>query len=241
MNGIAFELIDRIARMEAMHVPHAQIAMALGLDETHVSTIVIAPKCQEMVRNLLAQQFDKAQTLNDGWDMIEAAGANVVLQSLQVNPDADFALRAVIAANRASRRGTHGNRPIQADAGARVVVELNANFVEKLQQNFQILPPVEPKSLKQKAADFMAPGDVENLLRTTADADLDDFLDNEASLAIEYETEAQKQIVAQPIPERPKEQAWTNLGGKQVTKVHPQKKAQVGIDLAKLQAVLAPV
>jgi hypothetical protein len=166
MDIIAKDLLHKIAKMVVYEVPYEQIAQVLGIaDVARVRQLIENEECQNKIQELALTAFEKAETLNDAWDRVEAQSANTVLMALQNNPDADFALRAATVANKAHRRGTFHNKPIEGSAGARAVIELNATFVDKLQQNFSIDTKNETKALEQKETNFLEPARVEQLLR----------------------------------------------------------------------------
>jgi hypothetical protein len=177
VNAMALELIERVAKMVVYEVPHAQIAQALGLDEDRVKQIVAMEVCKDRVQQFAMDTIERSETLNDAWDMIEAESAGIVLQQLRVNPDADLALRAANIANKAQRRGTFANKPIEGNAGARAVIELHATYVDKLQQNFTIDKSkrrvFDTAHLEKKATNFLEPARVEKLLHNTEQSEIE--------------------------------------------------------------------
>ena len=133
---------EKIAKMELMGVPRSQICEAVNLSEGRLSQIINSePAYQRVAQQLSIEEFDKLDTLNSGWDMVESLSVAQIVQSLQLSHDPDFALRAATLANKAQRRGAY-NKPIGANGvgGQTVRLSLNANFVEKLNQvtNVQI-------------------------------------------------------------------------------------------------------
>ena len=157
------ELIKRVAQMKVYEVPHDQIAKACGLSDINLVEMILQnPACQQEIADITTKEFEQSKTINEAWDMTEATGLNIMIQALRNNPDPDFALRAAMYANKAQRRGIHNNRPINGDTVERVIVTLNANFVNKLQQNWNVMRR-EAATLTQKDQDFLPPTDVESI------------------------------------------------------------------------------
>lgn len=167
--------IEKIARMAAFEIPAVQIARAMGLTEGRISQIISSDEYKIVLAEVSTQFFEQNQTLNDGWDTIEAKSLDVLMTNLQWNNDPDFALKAAAMANRANRRGSISNRMIDGQMGARAVFHLTANFIDKLQQinvtekatNGAGDKPTngEDKSdtPSQKQSDYMVPEQVEKL------------------------------------------------------------------------------
>ncbi len=183
--------LEKIARMVLFDVPQVNIAKAVGLTEGRISQIIATEEFSKILEGLAADKFDQNNTLNEGWDKIEALALNNIIQVLDHNMDADFSLRAATMANRAQRRGRLGNQPIDGRQGARAVFHLTANFVDKLQQNnvlvngekngdssvLNLQTYKHRKEPVQKASDFLSPDGVEKLLVRSKDVepDLDFF------------------------------------------------------------------
>jgi len=186
---IEIDRLEKIARMVLFDVAQVNIAKAVGLSEGRVSQIIATEEFGKILEELAADKFDQHETLNDGWDNIEALALKNVIEVLQHNMDPDFSLHAAAMANRAQRRGRIGNQPIDGRQGARAVFHLTANFIDKLQQNKVIVngeksDPDNVLSLQtrehrddlvQKDSNFLAPDGVEKLLlhRKKEEVDLD--------------------------------------------------------------------
>lgn len=160
--------IEKIARMSAFEIPQAQIARAMGLSEARISQIVNSDEYKEKLAGISTEYFEQNQTLNDGWNTLEASALDVLLTNISWNKDPDFALKAATMANKANRRGDMSNRTIDGQTGARAVFHLTANFIERLQQMNVV--KVEgngaengEKKISQKLSDYMSPEKVERL------------------------------------------------------------------------------
>lgn len=156
---------DKVASMLAVEVPHAQIAAVTGLSEAEIGELVNNDSIKTLIQENALASYNKYETLNEGWDMMENLGMNGVLAHLQMNPDPDFALKAATLANKAQRRGQHkpGN-VIPGQAGVRAVINLSANFINQLQQNLTITQ-TKPIQLVKKDSNFLAPKAVASLLK----------------------------------------------------------------------------
>lgn len=180
--------LEKIARMAAFEISQAQIARALGLTEGRISQIVETDEYKNVLASISTEYFEQNQSLNDGWDTLEANALNNLLTNLAWNRDPEFALRAAAVANKANRRGDVSNRTIDGQTGARAIFHLTTHFIEKLQQNFYGSENGKDKSkengtekLVQKQSDFMVPERVEKLFvkqdnkKTDSNALLDFF------------------------------------------------------------------
>lgn len=177
MSDLKQTLFDKIATMHVYEVPNSQIAKTLGIDEGHVLRIKDDPEYLAQYRELSFERFNQMATLNDGWDNVEALAVSKVIDAMQANPDPDFALRAAAMANKAQRRGTKHNRPLEGGRQAHAVISLRGTFINKLEMhrpNEVIgvtmdaeegpLPPEDAK-LERKATNYMQPANIEGLLR----------------------------------------------------------------------------
>lgn len=161
------EKMQKLARMELGGVPRKQTAMAMGVSEGRISQLIATEEYQEQAEAIAQAKFQENELVNKGWDSVEAMGLKNVVTALQNDPDPDFALRAAVVANKASRRGSqHQNNPIAQAAGAKAVIHLNANFVDKLQQNtFNITERKNELAENQKDSNFLGARNVQELLQ----------------------------------------------------------------------------
>jgi hypothetical protein len=131
-------LLTKIANMILYEVPNRQIAAACGLSESRLSQLIATEDYKLVEEEIATEHFESQQVMNKGWDALEQISLNCVLQAMQMRPDPEFAMKAAMLANRATRRGSLNHTPIPGNAGVRTVIQLNAHFVDKLQQNFTI-------------------------------------------------------------------------------------------------------
>ena len=129
--GEAQELYEQIARMQAYEMSLAQMADALGLAIEQVERLIACPEYQQVAARIAAERFEQQELMNRGWDSVEAQALTIVNNTLAWSKDPEYALKAAAVANKAQRRGA-GNAPLQAPAGARVVITLNNNYVNRL-------------------------------------------------------------------------------------------------------------
>lgn len=164
--SVSKDVLEKIARMMSYEVPQKQIAAVMGVSESRISQIINSQEFEEVFGVIAYEKFEEQETLNQGWDGVETLAIDRVLKYMQVDPDPDFALKAAAVANKANRRGSHRNRPIDPQqAGMRSVVLLNATYVDKLQQNFQIEQREHPEQVdREKRDDSLAPGQLDQLL-----------------------------------------------------------------------------
>jgi len=160
--------LEKIARMALFDVPDEQIALAVGLPD--IAVIVSSDEYKAVFADLSTEYFEQNQSLNDGWNTVEALAIGQVVDVLQWSKDPEFALRAAAMANKANRRGDVAQQPINGQAGARAVINLTANFIQKLQQFGMEKTEANGETARvidndpaQKDSDFMSPEKVEKM------------------------------------------------------------------------------
>lgn len=161
--------LEKMARMALFDVPEVQIAKALGLSD--IADIIVSEEYKSILSDISTEYFEQNQQLNDGWNSVEALALGIVVTNLSWSKDPDFALRAASMANKARRRGDVTQQPINGQAGARAVINLTANFIQKLQQfgmeKTDTAAAGEMKTVNSepahKDADYMVPEKVEKL------------------------------------------------------------------------------
>ncbi len=185
--------IKKIARMAAFEIPAVQISRAMGLSEARISQIINSDEYKIVLAEVSTEFFEQNQTLNDGWDTIEAKSLDILMTNLEWRNDPEFALKAAAMANRANRRGSISNRMIDGQMGARAVFHLTANFINKLNQinvtdkavngnGEKVINGEDAKDTpSQKQSDYMVPEQVEKLFmspeKESSNALLDFFPD----------------------------------------------------------------
>ena len=175
------ELIERVAKYATMLVPNEQIARATGLNTDQLAKVMALPEYTAAVETLSAEQLEQHDTLNRGWDAVEDQAVAVVLQTLQANPDPDYALRAATMANKAVRRGA-GSNPLQGNTSAVAHISLPVMFVQHLQQ-LAIGTVNVNLATESKRVDTLGAGDVERMLQESTREQLVDELFAEYSVA----------------------------------------------------------
>lgn len=168
------ELIERVAKYANMLVPNDQIARATGLNTDQLAKVMALPEYTERLEAITTEQLEQHDTLNRGWDAVEDQAVAVVLQTLQANPDPDYALRAAAMANKAVRRGAGAN-PLQGNTSAVANISLPVMFIQHLQQ-LAIGAVNIGLSSEAKRVDTLNPGDVERLLQEPSREELVDTL-----------------------------------------------------------------
>jgi len=176
--------IERIAKMAHMGVSHVQIAAACGLDVASLEIMLEKEVVKTAIAKLAGDDFEKFDTLNQGWDMVENMAINKVAEHLQRVPDPDYALKAAALANRSQRRGRHENNPVAVQPNNQAIIQVAIGFADKLQTTFQVQKR-EVKMLKKKDDNFLPPKNVQDLLGTVInpiDKDLQDIGDSIADM-----------------------------------------------------------
>jgi len=157
-------VLEKIANLVLNGVPQVQIAASCGVTESRISQVVATDEYKAVEQRLAVQYTEQQQIINGGWDAIEEHALTHVLKAMQANPDPEFALKTAAIANRATRRGAINQQPGVGSAGVRAVINLNATFVEQLQQNFSIADTRGSRPRDQKRVNMMSVADVENAL-----------------------------------------------------------------------------
>ena len=128
------ELFDRVSDFESFGYSNTQVANAMGLSPALITEIQSHPDYVAILAEKSGDRMERAKTLADSWDMVEALSLQTVAQTLHSNPDPDYALKAAALANKASRRGPNGNVPI-VGGSANGVIKLNVNFIQQFNLN----------------------------------------------------------------------------------------------------------
>ena len=170
--------IARVAGMKNAGMSDDQIATACQVSSEVLQKIYERDAYKEELAKLVENEFDKFNTLNEGWDMVENLAMNKVIEHVQKMPDPDFALRAAVMANKAQRRGRHNNTPINAIPNGQVTIHLTANFADRMQQDFNISER-KPEAIEKKDNNFLAPKSVQSLLGKVIKPSLDKQLESE--------------------------------------------------------------
>ena len=175
------ELIERVAKYATMLVPNEQIGRATGLSVGQLAKVMALPEYIEVLEQINTEQLEQHDTLNRGWDAVEDQAVAVVLQTLQANPDPDYALRAASLANKAVRRGAGAN-PLQGNTSAVANLSLPVMYVQYLQQ-LSIGSVNVNLAAETKRVDTLSAGDVERILQGPSREELVDTLFTEYSAA----------------------------------------------------------
>lgn len=128
------ERLELVANLHIQGVPQAQIGECVGLSQASISEIMQTDAFRSMLAVKQAEHYEKSKQYDDGWDAVENKALANLINGLAINPNPELALKAAVLANKAHRRVSPANRPLQAtEAGARVFIQLNQTFAEQLQ------------------------------------------------------------------------------------------------------------
>lgn len=175
--AIADDVIERVVLMAIHSIPQGQIAEAVGLSDGRISQIMDTAEYKERFSKELVQVVEAQQALNSGWDAIETQSISKLIDILDYNANPDFLLRVAAVSNRAVRRGDGGIKPVNGDAGARAVIHLTQNFIQKIQAFSDGQEIVAVENIPQKQEDFLAPDNVDKLLQPEKKSSMSKLLD----------------------------------------------------------------
>lgn len=170
LNSIEIGKLEKMAELQYAGVSQVQIATVVGLSEGRVSQIMATAEYGKQVSEVEMANYEKMEQFNRGWDGVEDLAVATVLEHMQGVPDPDFALKAAVVANKAIRRGGNGNKPIQIQAGLQTVIELHANFVGQLQNNFNVAPRTT-KDIERKSTNMLSVKGVHSMLGIAKDVE----------------------------------------------------------------------
>ncbi len=133
-----FQLRDRweiLANYKIQRVPQQQIAEVLGVSEGLISQEVTSEEFQAFYTEHLKKHASLTNEFDDGWDALEKVAVGNLLETIQYIKDPKFNLQIAMVANKAQRRQSRFNHPLDAAAaGAQpVVVQLRTTFINKVQ------------------------------------------------------------------------------------------------------------
>lgn len=160
------EKMLKLARMIEQGIPEKELANIFGTSQESLSAVLASEGYVQALAHVQSESFDKQELLNKGWDGIEEHAMSTVLGHLQgPTPDPDYALKAAALANKATRRGKHINEPIVVQPNMQSVIQLNATYVGKLEQNFSVAER-KPATLQMQETNMLSVKGVKSLLGT---------------------------------------------------------------------------
>ena len=163
------EKMLKLARMIEQGIPETELASILGVSAEQLSKVLESDGYKQALAQVMNVAFDKQELLNNGWDGVEEFAIANVLGHLQgPTPDPEYALRAAAYANKAIRRGKNSNSPILVQPNMQSVINLNATYVGKLEQNFQVSQR-QVQDMERKQTNMMSVNGVKSLLGVTKD------------------------------------------------------------------------
>lgn len=150
MSGQLDEKMLKLARMVEQGVAEKELAIIFNTSEASLVKVFGTQGYADALAHVSEEAFTRRDVLNRGWDGIEEHALGHVYAHLTGPvPDPDYALRAAMVANKAARRGKHINEPIAVQPNMQSVIQLNATYVGKLEQNFHVAP--RPPAAMEKA------------------------------------------------------------------------------------------
>ncbi len=159
--------IIKIAKLAHSGASVQAIASVFNLDESVILAVKEQAEYKIELSRIQENSFDKAQTLDGGWDRVEEQGMLQVLDHLEKVPDPDFALKAIALANKAIRRnGNQANRlntPIEVNNNLQAVILVQPQFAKAMKEGYLIDDVKQPTFVK-KITNAMNPSAVKNLL-----------------------------------------------------------------------------
>ena len=131
--GMKDKLIEKIARYESIGTPQWQIAKALGLSEGRISQVQGSDEYGAKLQEITNASLEQRQDINRGYDVVEEEALANVLINLRNSPDPDYAIKAMVAANRANRQPSMNGQPLNGQVNGHAVIKLNQVYINKLQ------------------------------------------------------------------------------------------------------------
>ena len=160
---------QRVAQLTAHGCSDSQIIDALCLTEAELIELRATEIYKKSYSEKVLEKADYEDTVNSGWDGLEAQALEVLVSNLGWSRDPQFALNVARTANQATRRKAQGRDVIdgRTDNG-RVVINLNATFVKQLGNNVQVNVGDKPTPEKKISA-VPNPKRVQEMLIPVAD------------------------------------------------------------------------
>lgn len=158
----------RVAAMLAQGITPEDVARLCNVDVGVIQYIQSGPEYTEERQ----KQARKASALNNGWDAIETLAIKQTLDYLQMEGDPIFALQAAKTANGMKRRNASGESlsvTRSEDGTPRVVIQLGAQYVQKLQDGFTIDTTPQPPR-PERVSNSMDYVGAEKMMSEAADA-----------------------------------------------------------------------
>lgn len=173
------EKMLKLARMVEQGIAEKELANIFGTSQEKLSVVLASQDYVDALAEVQTEAFDKQELLNQGWDGVEEFALSTVLGHLQgPTPDPDYALKAAALANKAIRRGKHINEPIVVQPNMQSVIQLNATYVGKLEQHFNVAERPAAK-LEKAETNMLSVKGVKSLLGTVVKESRDEIVVND--------------------------------------------------------------
>lgn len=136
------EVFERIARLRVKAVPDNDIGAAMGFSASDMREILEDAAYLEIETRLRVEELEAEGEVDTGWDALERQaqkGLMAIAKTQRGQADPDFMLRLGALSNKAERRANirikrgQDRAPISANNVRPVVINLTANYVNKLQ------------------------------------------------------------------------------------------------------------
>lgn len=171
MSHVNIQFMEKVAALDAQGVRPEQIAEVMGVEIQTVNGLRNEPSYQEVFDKVKLGTLVKDKKFDDSWDGVEERALDIISKNLKYNLDPNFAIKAATLANRAIRRGSPRNNPLDANQGPKAIITLNTIFIGKLQAPPQMsdVKVVEHRNTMledgtNKVVDLLNPSEVEQLL-----------------------------------------------------------------------------
>lgn len=158
-------MLEKLAKLAYDGASTKAIAQCFNVEEGQILEIIETPEYRKQLAGVTEDNLEKAALLDMGWDGVEEYAISSVLNTLQNNPDPDYALKAASLANRAIRRNgkMRQNKTIEVNNNLQAVIHIQPEFAKTLQNNY-LINDVSKEEFKKKITNALNPREVKALL-----------------------------------------------------------------------------
>lgn len=167
------EQMNKLAKLAHDGASMQVICDIFNVEQPQILELMELDVYKKALSEVSAEDYEKSQLLNKGWDGVEEFGISQVLDYMQTVVDPEYALKAVALANKAIRRGgsnqmNNGNAMIQVNNNLQAVIHVQPGFAKTLEENYMV-EDVRETNFPKKITNALNPAKVKDLLRNAID------------------------------------------------------------------------
>lgn len=129
---------ERAVNLRSRGIDDGKIVDILGISVEAYDLLVESPEFKQATSDKIYKEFELQQEFDSSWDRVEAIALDTILDILPMmrnTKDGDFLLRAAAVANKANKRNTLADKPLDPNNGSgRINLVLSMHFVQHIEE-----------------------------------------------------------------------------------------------------------